>query len=135
MTGYRIRVIACVISREEELLICQRPLHKRHGGLWEFPGGKCEAGESDEVAVVRELREELGVEVVSVGPPEFTSADGEAPFEIAFVPVEIAGVPRCIEHTGLTWGRVDELLSYKLAPSDRAYLNHRLKENVDGSAR
>ena len=58
-----IRVIAAVIARGDRLLVCQRPPHKRHGGLWEFPGGKCEPGESDLEAARRELHEELGVEL------------------------------------------------------------------------
>jgi mutator protein MutT len=65
-----IRVIAAVLARGEKLLVCQRPPHKRHGGLWEFPGGKVEAGEDDETAARRELAEELGIEVESVGDAE-----------------------------------------------------------------
>jgi hypothetical protein len=46
-----IRVLASVIERDQRLLVCRRPLHKRHGGLWEFPGGKVREGESDLEAV------------------------------------------------------------------------------------
>ena len=56
-----IRVVAAVIEREGKLLVCQRPAHKRHGGLWEFPGGKIEPHEEPLAALARELREELGV--------------------------------------------------------------------------
>ena len=49
------RVVASVIEVDGKLLVCQRPAHKRHGGLWEFPGGKIEPGESDFEAVEREL--------------------------------------------------------------------------------
>ena len=48
-----LRVIAAVIGRADTLLLCQRPPHKRHGGLWEFPGGKLEPGESDADAARR----------------------------------------------------------------------------------
>jgi 8-oxo-dGTP pyrophosphatase MutT (NUDIX family) len=48
-------VVAAVIERDGRLLVCQRPAHKRHGGLWEFPGGKCDPGESDAEAARREL--------------------------------------------------------------------------------
>src|SRR3954447_21032236 len=92
-----IRVIAAVIARGDELFVCQRPLHKRHGGLWEFPGGKCEQGESDAAAAQRELSEELGVDVTRVGPAEFTIIDPGSVFEIAFVPVSIEGTPKCHE--------------------------------------
>jgi mutator protein MutT len=120
-----IRVIAAVVARGAELLVCQRPLHKRHGGLWEFPGGKCEPGESDTDAARRELREELGVEVVSVGAPELVVRDPGSTFAIVFVPVEIAGEPTCHEHIALVWERPADLLDRPLAPSDRVFVEHR----------
>lgn len=126
MTDSVIRVIAAVISRGDQLLICQRPLTKRHGGLWEFPGGKCEPGESDVDSAQRELREELGVEVLSVEPQEFAVADAGSPFLIAFVPVTIRGEPTCHEHMALRWDSAEALLSLPLAPSDRRYVEHRL---------
>ena len=119
------RVIAAVISRGDELLVCQRPLHKRHGGLWEFPGGKCEPGESDTDAARRELREELGVGVISVGEPELTVTDHGSPFVIVFVPVAIEGDPACHEHTALAWKRLADLHTMPLAPSDRAFVEFR----------
>ena len=57
-----IAVVAGVVRREGRVLLCQRPEGKRFGLLWEFPGGKVEAGESPEAALERELREELDVE-------------------------------------------------------------------------
>jgi 8-oxo-dGTP diphosphatase len=111
-----------VIHREGRLLLCQRPPDKRHGGLWEFPGGKVEATESDESAVVRELREELDVEVTRVDAPLFEVPDPGSNFLIAFVPVEIAGDPICHEHSAMTWATPDELRELSLAPSDRALL-------------
>jgi mutator protein MutT len=120
-----VRVIAAVIARGDTLLVCQRPLHKRHGGLWEFPGGKCEPGESDADAARRELREELGVEVVSVGSPELIVADPGSPFAIVFLPLEIAGEPTCHEHIALAWGTPAELGRLPLAPSDRVFVEHR----------
>lgn len=59
----RVRVVAGLAISEGRVLVQQRPAHKRHGLLWEFPGGKLEAGESEEEAVVREFQEELGVDV------------------------------------------------------------------------
>ena len=120
-----IRVIAAVISRGDELLVCQRPHHKRHGGLWEFPGGKCEPGESDADAARRELREELGVEVTEVGDEELVIADPDSPFLIVFTPVRIVGEPTCHEHIALRWERPSELAHLPLAPSDRRYVEWR----------
>ena len=117
-----VRVIAAVISHGDRLLICQRPSHKRHGNLWEFPGGKCESGESDAEAARRELAEELGVEVVAVGPALFAIADDGSEFLIAFVPVEIRSEPQCLEHSALTWATLPELSTLPLAPSDRRFV-------------
>jgi 8-oxo-dGTP diphosphatase len=122
-----IRVIAAVVSREDELLVCQRPHEKRHGGLWEFPGGKCEPGESLCAAARRELREELGVKVIEVGDYEFVIHDPGSLYLIMFAPVSIQGEPTCHEHIGLLWGKPSELAHLPLAPSDRRYLEFRLK--------
>lgn len=125
-----IRVVAAVVARGERLLVCQRPPHKRHGGLWEFPGGKCEPGESDADAVRRELREELGVEASAVGEEDFAIVDPGSPFLIAFVPATIAGEPTCHEHTALAWGTPEELARLPLAPSDRRYVEALLERRA-----
>ncbi len=65
--GARVRVAAAVVWRDGRLLLTRRPPGGPLGGLWEFPGGKLEPGESPEAALVRELREELGVEAVPGG--------------------------------------------------------------------
>jgi mutator protein MutT len=117
-----IRVVAAVIADGDRLLVCRRPAHKRHGGLWEFPGGKRESGESDAAAITRELHEELGVAVVAVGAERFAIRDAGSPFVVAFIPVEIAGAPVCREHTALRWGTVHELAQLALAPSDRQFV-------------
>lgn len=117
-----VRVLAAVIRRGDRYLVCQRPAHKRHGGLWEFPGGKLEPGETDEEAAHRELREELGVEVVGVGSTLHVVHDADSPFLIAFVPVQIAGEPACLEHSALAWGGAEGLQRLALAPSDRKFV-------------
>lgn len=121
-----IRVLASVIERDGRLLICRRPAHKRHGNLWEFPGGKLEEGESDFEAVSRELSEELDVAVRSVGEVHFSIADPGSSFQIEFLDVEINGEPSCLEHEALEWVQPGDLLNYKLAPSDRRYAAFRL---------
>ncbi len=121
---HSVRVVAAVIRRGQELLVCQRPLHKRHAGLWEFPGGKCEPDESDADALRRELREELGIEVVEIGKPEFQSQDECSPFMIVFVPVHAVGEPVCHEHADLRWGTAAEIATLPLAPSDRRFVMH-----------
>lgn len=118
--------MASVIQRHGRLLLCKRPDDKRHGGLWEFPGGKVEEGESDFEAVERELAEELGVGVLEVGSIEFSVPDPGSRFVIEFLEVRIAGEPEALEHAALTWVDERELLNYPLAPSDRRYVLHRL---------
>lgn len=122
MTSLRIRVIATVIHRDDTLLVSQRPAHKSHGALFEFPGGKVEPGESDADAAARELAEELGVTVTAVGPELFAVTDHGSPFHIAFVPVTITGEPQCLEHTAHAWGTPRELQQLPLAPSDRLFV-------------
>ena len=119
-----------MISRGGELLVCQRPPHKRHGGLWEFPGGKTEPDESDESAARRELREELGVSVMSAGAAEFEAHDPGSPFVIAFVPVVIDGDPECHEHSALCWRDPTRLAELPLAPSDRRYVEFLLERRA-----
>jgi 8-oxo-dGTP diphosphatase len=116
-----IRVVAAVITRQDRVLICLRPAHKRHGGLWEFPGGKIEPGETLFQAAEREMAEELAVRVLSVGPVEFSIRDPGSPFRIEFLPVHIQGEPIALEHQRIAWATEQELAALPLAPSDRAY--------------
>lgn len=121
-----VRVVACVISRNGKFLVCQRPFSKRHGGLWEFPGGKVESGETDQAAAKRELVEELGVEMISASAIAFSMSDSDSPYVIAFMPVSIRGTPSCNEHVALQWGTPADLATLPLAPSDRCFVDHLL---------
>lgn len=114
-------VIAAVIRQDAKLLVCRRPAHKRHGGLWEFPGGKLEMNESFHDAAQRELSEELGLKVTSVGDVTFATVDEASGFTINFVEVAITGEPRLLEHTALKWLTAHDLLAFDLAPSDRRF--------------
>jgi mutator protein MutT len=121
--GVPIPVLAAVIRKGERFLVCLRPPHKRHAGYWEFPGGKVEAGETILQAARRELKEELGVEVTSVGSVSFSSQDPGSPFNIQFVEVEITGTPQAIEHDRILWASRQDLLNLRLAPSDRKFVD------------
>lgn len=127
MSSSIIQVVAAVVSRGNDLLVCRRSRDKRYAGLWEFPGGKCEPGESIAVAARRELREELGVNVIDVGVQEFAIRDLDSSFLIVFTPVKIIGEPQCHEHIELKWGELRDLALLPLAPSDRRYVEFRLE--------
>ena len=120
-----IRVLAAVIERQGTVLICRRPAHKRHGGLWEFPGGKLEALETLAEAAHRELEEELAVRVVSVGDTFLQVADPGSRFVIEFAAVEISGEPEAREHDEIRWAAPADLFELPLAPSDALFRDTR----------
>ena len=126
-----VRVLAAVVREDDRHLVCQRPAHKRHGGLWEFPGGKVEPGETDLEAMRRELWEELGIEVLALGREVFAIEDAGSPFLIVFVETQISGAPVCKEHTELRWGPLTELSGLPFAPSDRRFVDHMLAGQDD----
>jgi mutator protein MutT len=113
-----IRVLAAVIAHDDRWLLGLRPHGKRHAGRWEFPGGKVEAGESDHEALARELREELGLTLVSLGAERCVQRDGDSPFTIVFVDAHVTGTPTPHEHVALAWVAAHEFVEYALAPSD-----------------
>ena len=127
-----IRVLAAIISRADRYLLCQRPRHKRHGGLWEFPGGKLEAGESLVDAARRELEEELALQTNAAGDVVFSVHDAGSPFVIEFVPVEASGEPQALEHDALAWLTLIQAAEYDLAPSDRRFVEWAIARAGDG---
>ena len=130
MTGKLIDVLAAVIVRDGKYLICKRPSHKRHGGLWEFPGGKMEQGEDWHAAATRELSEELNVRTVVVGDPLLAIHDDGSPFNIVFVATEIAGEPTPLEHEDIAWVYLEDLGTFNLAPSDRRFVAWLKRQNA-----
>ena len=111
------------MRRGATVLVCQRPAHKRHGGLFEFPGGKLLPGESTGAALARELDEELGLRVTAVGVVRFTARDPGAPYVIDFVEVTVAGEPVPTEHTAVVWADAAALAHLPLAPGDRRFVD------------
>ena len=107
-----------MIERNGRWLLGRRPAEKRHGGLWEFPGGKIDAGETPLEAATRELEEELGLDVQDVGDRLFAIEDDGSPFVIEFFETAAAGSPQALEHSELGWFSASELLSMPLAPAD-----------------
>lgn len=122
LRGGLIPVVAAVVSRGEEVLLALRPAHKRHGGMWEFPGGKVDPGEGEAEALARELQEELGVKVIRTGARLASFRDPGSAFEIRFLSVEVEGEPRALEHDAVAWISPSEARGLPLAPSDRRFV-------------
>lgn len=122
MTLEPIPVIAAVIQRDGRYLIGRRPDEKRHGGLWEFPGGKVDPGESWLHAARRELSEELRMDTRSVGDLLLSVHDEGSPFVIHFLEVDAHGDPSPQEHSALGWYTPAEMGALPLAPADARFV-------------
>lgn len=125
-----VEVVAALIWDEGKFLICQRPLHKARGLLWEFVGGKVEPGESKQAALIRECREELAVEL-RVGE-KFMDVVHEYP-DITirltlFHAVILAGEPQKIEHNDIRWITPREIGDYEFCPADEEILERIMAE-------
>lgn len=114
------QVVAALIERDGKLLICQRPAHKARSLLWEFAGGKVEAGETAQQALIRECREELDVTVL-VGEPymrvEHVYPDISVELTLFRAAIE-RGEPRPLEHAQLRWVTREELPAFDFCPAD-----------------
>ena len=118
------KVVAALIWNGDRFLICQRPVHKARGLLWEFVGGKVEPGETKEQALIRECREELAV-TLSVGEV-FMEVDHEYPdlnVHLALFNAAICeGTPQMLEHNDIRWITVEEIPQYEFCPADETIL-------------
>ncbi|MGQ2909232.1 MAG: (deoxy)nucleoside triphosphate pyrophosphohydrolase [Aliihoeflea sp.] len=116
-------VAACaLVDADGRVLLAQRLAHKQLGGLWEFPGGKVEPGETPEETVVRELKEELGIETktVCLAPLTFASHSYET-FNLLmplFVCRRFWGIPQPLEAQQLKWVRPTKMRDYPMPPAD-----------------
>lgn len=116
-------VAAALVDGDGRVLVQQRPPGKALPGLWEFPGGKIEPGETPEAALCRELAEELGISVVEscLAPAAFASAPlGERHLLLLlFLCRKWDGVPQPLESPALCWRRPLELHALAMPPADR----------------
>ena len=122
-------VAAALIWDGDRFLVCRRPPHKARGLLWEFVGGKAEAGEALQQTLVRECMEELGV---TVEPGEvFMQVLHDYP-DISirltvFHAKIVSGQPQLLEHAAMEWITVQEIENYEFCPADTDILQ-RLRE-------
>ena len=122
-------VVACaLIDADRRVLIAQRPEGKSMAGLWEFPGGKVEAGERPEQTLIRELHEELGITVAEpcLAPLTFASHGYES-FHL-LMPLYICrrweGMVTPREGQQLAWVRATKLRDYPMPPADLPLIPH-----------
>ena len=119
-----IEVAAALIFDSDRLLIAQRPPGVHLEGLWEFPGGKREPGETYEACLLREIREELGCEVL-VGSMlhESEHAYPEKCVRIRFFHCQlVSGIPEPLECTALRWVSTDSLGQFQFPEADQALI-------------
>ncbi len=121
--AFPVHVVAAVVRDGQRYLLCQRPADKRHGGLWEFPGGKVLESETFEAATRRELVEELGVRTTTVHAEIGRFQDEGSPFLIHFLRVEIEGAPFAHEHQQVEWFSLADMRDLPLAPADKALVD------------
>lgn len=120
----QLEIVAALIKNNGKVLLAQRLEDDAYGMLWEFPGGKVENGETDEQALAREMREELGIEVKILG----REACYEDESEVLKINVRlyrcniISGEPSALECRDWGWFSLEEALNLDLAPADeKAY--------------
>ena len=119
MTAIKVSM-GIILDSEGRILIAQRNLQKNFGGMWEFPGGKQEVGESPEQALIRELKEELSIEVEvlrSFPPYDFRDES----IEVSFYPIQckiIGGMIVNNEHEEVKFISFEEIDNFEFAPPD-----------------
>ena len=111
-----------LVDADGRILLAQRPAGKPLAGLWEFPGGKLNPGETPEMALIRELSEELGIDVAASCLAPFTFASYTYPDFHLLMPLYIcrkwSGIPIAREGQRLAWVRPDRLGDYPMPPAD-----------------
>jgi 8-oxo-dGTP diphosphatase len=122
LTRLLLVVAAALVDVDGRVLVTQRPEGRSLAGLWEFPGGKVEAGERPEAALIRELREEIGVEVEEACLAPLTFASHAYPDMHLLMPLYIcrrwSGLARSCEGQALRWLRPLDLRTVPMPPAD-----------------
>jgi len=113
---------AALVDADGRVLIAQRPGGKAMAGLWEFPGGKVDPGETPETALIRELREELGIDVTEACLGPFTFASHRYDDFHLLMPLYLVrrwhGDVRALEAPAIKWVRPVRLRDYPMPPAD-----------------
>ncbi|HUJ43994.1 MAG TPA: (deoxy)nucleoside triphosphate pyrophosphohydrolase [Opitutaceae bacterium] len=128
-------VVCALIVRDGRILLARRPAHKHLALKWEFPGGKVDAGEAAEAALVREIREELACDITIVRAlPRVVHTYDRITIEMIPFVCRLApgsAEPRPTEHVAILWARPQQLRDYELAAADRPVVAAYLQESPD----
>jgi len=112
-----------LVDADGRVLLARRPEGKAMAGLWEFPGGKIDPGETPEAALIRELAEELGIDVAASCLAPFTFASHAYPEFHLLMPLYVcrkwSGIPTAREGQRLAWVRPARLAEYPMPPADK----------------
>lgn len=124
-----VLVAACaLVDPDGRVLLAQRPAGKPMAGLWEFPGGKVEAGERPEETLIRELNEELGIVVSEACLAPLTFASHVYPDFHLLMPLYVCrrweGIVEAREAQALAWVKPNRLRDYKMPPADEPLVAH-----------
>ena len=121
-----IKVVAAIIEKDGKYLLCKRGPGGNCPFLWEFPGGKTEAGETNEEALIRECSEELGVTLnVMEKTAQLCYPYPDISINLTLYKCTLAaGEPAALEHNAICWVSPDEILGYPLSPADFALWNN-----------
>lgn len=111
-------VAAALIDGAGRVCLQQRPRHKQHGGLWEFPGGKVEPGEHPANALCREIAEELGAGLVAADLEPCGFAASETVVILLYACRQWQGEPQCLEGEALAWFAPSEIRALPMPPLD-----------------
>ncbi|VAW01338.1 5-methyl-dCTP pyrophosphohydrolase [hydrothermal vent metagenome] len=129
---YLFVVAAALIDHRSKILVQKRPAGRSMAGLWEFPGGKVEADETPETALVRELKEELGITVsrASMIPTVFASEPLEEKHLILLLYIcrQWVGEPCSMEENQIQWVSIDEMRKLDMPPADGPLIDRLEKE-------
>ncbi len=118
----KIVVSIALINEANEILLSKRPNNKHLAGFWEFPGGKVESGETPEGALIREIKEELNIDINDkcIAPLSFSEFDYKE-FQLLlllYICRRWEGEPKSMENNELKWVEPNMLRKYKMPPAD-----------------
>lgn len=128
-------MVAGFLRKGDQVLVGQRPENHSLAGLWEFPGGKIESGETPEIALARELSEELGIEA-EVGQLKFAATHSYGEVNILILFFEILywkGEPKAKHHLMLEWINPEDLSKRPIPDANRKMMN-RILQALQGPA-